>query len=156
MNVLLMETSLFVLSKCKGKALPKRGHKDPEGEWRYNSTLSLTSALDGGGWLTPRPGRFTPSNETRYPLCGRLSGQQSGSGWVRKISPSPGFESRTVHSVASRNTDYAISTHFCSFYLSQYQSSQDRLYVNYTKIYFLSHRLNCVYFNDQYYKCLKC
>ena len=32
----------------------------PDGEWRYNSTLSLTSALDGVGWLTPRPGRFIP------------------------------------------------------------------------------------------------
>ena len=27
---------------------------------RYSSTLSLNSALDGGGWLTPRLGRFTP------------------------------------------------------------------------------------------------
>ena len=26
---------------------------------RYKQTLSLTSALDRGGWLTPRPGRFT-------------------------------------------------------------------------------------------------
>ena len=26
----------------------------------YGSTLSLISALDGGGWSTPRPGRFTP------------------------------------------------------------------------------------------------
>ena len=25
----------------------------------YNSTLSLTSALDGGGWSKPRPGLFT-------------------------------------------------------------------------------------------------
>ena len=29
----------------------------------YNSTLSLTSALDGGGWSTPRPGRFTPGKD---------------------------------------------------------------------------------------------
>jgi hypothetical protein len=29
---------------------------------RDSSTLSLTSALDGGGWSTPRPGRFTPGN----------------------------------------------------------------------------------------------
>jgi hypothetical protein len=34
-------------------------HEDTEGEQRYGSTLSLTSALDGGGWSTPRPGRFT-------------------------------------------------------------------------------------------------
>jgi len=26
----------------------------------YSSTLLSTSALDGGGWSTPRPGRFTP------------------------------------------------------------------------------------------------
>jgi hypothetical protein len=29
-------------------------------EYRYSSTLSLTSALDVIGWSTPRPGRFTP------------------------------------------------------------------------------------------------
>jgi hypothetical protein len=29
----------------------------------YSSTLSLTSALDGGGWSTPRPGRFTPGKD---------------------------------------------------------------------------------------------
>ena len=26
----------------------------------YSSTLPSTSALDAGGWSTPRPGRFTP------------------------------------------------------------------------------------------------
>ena len=30
----------------------------------YSSTLSLTSALDGGGWPTPRPGRFTPGKDS--------------------------------------------------------------------------------------------
>jgi hypothetical protein len=45
----------------KGKVHPKAGHEDPDGEKRYSSILSLTSALDGGGWTTPRPGRFTPS-----------------------------------------------------------------------------------------------
>ena len=29
----------------------------------YSSTLPSTSALDGGGWLTPRPGRFTPGKD---------------------------------------------------------------------------------------------
>ena len=32
------------------------------GEQRYSSTLSLTSALDGGGLLTSRPERFIPGN----------------------------------------------------------------------------------------------
>jgi hypothetical protein len=39
---------------------PLQGHDGPEGEQRYTSTLSLTSALNGSGWSTPRPGRFTP------------------------------------------------------------------------------------------------
>jgi hypothetical protein len=30
------------------------------GEWRYSSTYSLTSALDGGEWSASRSGRFTP------------------------------------------------------------------------------------------------
>jgi hypothetical protein len=32
----------------------------PVGEWRYSSTHSLTSALDGGEWSVSLPGRFTP------------------------------------------------------------------------------------------------
>jgi len=42
-----------------------RQKKAQRGEKRYSSTLSLTSALDAGGWSTPRPGRFTPGKETR-------------------------------------------------------------------------------------------
>jgi hypothetical protein len=30
------------------------------GQWRYSSTHSLTSALDGGEWSAARPGRFAP------------------------------------------------------------------------------------------------
>jgi hypothetical protein len=37
-------------------------HEGIECEYRYISTLYLASALDGGGWLTPRPGTFTPGN----------------------------------------------------------------------------------------------
>jgi len=33
------------------------------GEYRYSSTLPLTSELAGGGWSTPRPGRFTPGED---------------------------------------------------------------------------------------------
>jgi len=39
------------------------GHEGPEVEKRYSFTLSLTSALDVGGWSTPRPGRFTPEKD---------------------------------------------------------------------------------------------
>ena len=40
------------------------GHEGPEEEETYSSTLSLTSALQGNGWPTPRPGRFTPGKDT--------------------------------------------------------------------------------------------
>ena len=54
-----------------------------------------------------RPGRSLPPGKTRYPLYRRLGGPQGQSGQIRKISPPPGFDSRTVHSVASRYTDWA-------------------------------------------------
>jgi len=47
----------------KGKVHPRTGHEGPEGKKSYRSSLSLTSALDGGGWSTPRPGRFPPEKE---------------------------------------------------------------------------------------------
>jgi hypothetical protein len=34
------------------------------GESKYNSTLSLTLALDGGGSSMPHPSSFTPGNDT--------------------------------------------------------------------------------------------
>jgi hypothetical protein len=55
-------------------------HESVLGEWRYSSTHSLTSALDGGKWSASRPGRFTPHRKCPwYPLDRRLSGPQSGS-----------------------------------------------------------------------------
>ena len=47
----------------KGKGLPRTGHEGPEGKQMYSSTLPSTSALDEGGWSTPRPGRFTPGKD---------------------------------------------------------------------------------------------
>jgi hypothetical protein len=99
---------LNVVVKVKGKVHPRTGHEGPEGEWRYSSTLSLTLTLDEGGWSSSRPGRFTPGKETRYPLYRRLGGLQDRSGQVRKISPPPGFDPRTVQPVVSRCTDYTI------------------------------------------------
>jgi hypothetical protein len=85
------------------------------GEWRYSSTHSLTSALDGGKWSASRPSRFTPKE--------RAPGTHWIGGWVgpravldavvkRKI-PSPRRKSnpRTliVEPVAQRYTDWAIT-----------------------------------------------
>ena len=56
-------------------------------------------------WSTLLPDQFTPRKETRYPSYRRKGGPQN---LVRKISPSPGFDPRTVRPVASRYTDYVI------------------------------------------------
>jgi hypothetical protein len=69
-----------------------------------SSTLSLISALDGEGGHRHAPAALTPE-KTRYPLHRRLGGHQGRSGRVRKISPSPGLDSRTVQAGASRYTD---------------------------------------------------
>ena len=58
--------------------------KAQEGEQRYSYILSLTSALDGGGWSMPHPCRETPAKETRYPLYRRLGWPQGQSGCVQK------------------------------------------------------------------------
>ena len=61
----------------------------------------------GVGGQRHAPAALSPG-KTRYPLHRRLGGLQSRSGQVRKISPPPGFDPRTVQPVASRYTDYDI------------------------------------------------
>ena len=73
----------------------------------YSCSLYLTLALDGVGGKRHAPATLPPG-KTRYPLYRRLGGPQSRSGQVRKISPPPGFDPRTVQPVASRYTGYAI------------------------------------------------
>ena len=67
----------------------------------------MTTALEGFEGSASRPDRSLDPGKTRYPLYMRLSGTQGRSGQVRKISPPPGFDLRTVQPVASRYTDYA-------------------------------------------------
>ena len=43
-----------------------------------------------------------PTGKTQYLLYRRLGGPQGRSGRVGKISPTPGFDPRTFHPVASR------------------------------------------------------
>jgi len=71
---------------------------------------SLTSALDGVGGQRHTPAALSPG-KTRYPLYKRLGRSQGRPGRMRSISPPPGFDSRTVQTVASRYTDCVTSTH---------------------------------------------
>jgi hypothetical protein len=94
---------IYIYVKVKHIVHPITGHNSPEVDKIYNSSLSLTSALDGVGWSTPPPGRLTPGM-TRCPLYRRLRVPQARSGQVRKTSPPPGFDPRTVQPVLSRYT----------------------------------------------------
>ena len=84
---------------------------------------SFNLSATWGKWLRPRPDSFNPRKETRYPFYRRLSGPQRRSGRVRKTSPPPGFDPRTIQPVASRYADSAITaTHFNGFYLNYHSS----------------------------------
>jgi hypothetical protein len=70
-NLILFQRADGAAGTAEGKVLPGTGHEGPEGEQRHSSTLSLTLALDEGGWSTPRSSRFTPRKETRYPVTSK-------------------------------------------------------------------------------------
>ena len=57
---LLSMTSWFCCSE--GKVHPVTSNEGTGGEYRYSYTLSLSSTLDGGEWLTPCPSCFAPIN----------------------------------------------------------------------------------------------
>ena len=56
---LILHLQILDKSKCH----PRTGHEAPYSEQRYNTTLSLTSTLEEGGWSKPRHGRFTPEKD---------------------------------------------------------------------------------------------
>ena len=90
------------------KVHPRRGQEVPEGQYRYRCTLSLTSALGGCAWSTPRPGRFIPGKD-RVPIVQENGSAPKRSRRMWKILPHldsiPG-------PVASGYTDCAIPVHF--------------------------------------------
>jgi hypothetical protein len=66
------ESNLTNTVQGKGKGQPITGHEGPEVKYRYSSTLSLTSALDGVGGQ-----RHGPSDLPR-----QKPGTHSIRGWV--------------------------------------------------------------------------
>jgi hypothetical protein len=60
------------------------------GEWRYSSSHSLTSALDGGKWSTSHPGHFTPRESA--------PGTYWIGGWVGPITVLDAVEKRKIPS----------------------------------------------------------
>ena len=85
------------MCKGKGKFHPRTGHEGPEGEQMYSATLPSSSVL-------APPDLCTPGKDP-IPIYRRLGGPQGRYGRVRKVSPPPGFDPRTVQPVGSRYTD---------------------------------------------------
>jgi hypothetical protein len=90
-------------------------HEGVLGEWRYNSTHSLTSALDGCEWSASRLGRFTPRERApgTHWIGGWMGSRAILDAVMKRIIPSLPRESnpRTpiVQPVAQRYTDWAIT-----------------------------------------------
>jgi hypothetical protein len=64
------EHTIIFIYKCtgKGKFDPRTGHEGSDEDYRYNSAVSLTLALDGDRCSTPRPGRLTPRERDPVPI----------------------------------------------------------------------------------------
>jgi len=81
-----------------------------------------------------------PLGTTRYPLYRKPGGPQGRSGRVRKISPPPGFDPRTVQPVPSRCTDCGLYIIYAAQYITAFNvptfntQSLQRIFVD-TKIY---------------------
>jgi hypothetical protein len=90
-------------------------HEGVLGGWRYTSTHSLTSTLDGGEWSASRPGRFTPKESApRHPLYRRLGGPQSRSGRggeEKNSQPPPGIEPYNTDRPTRSPALYRLSYH---------------------------------------------
>jgi len=92
-----------------GVAHPCSGLRLCTGSTAHRSTgitqLFLYHDTRRGEGSASRPGRSLPPGKTRYPSYKRLGGSQGRSRQVRKISPPPGLDPRTVQPVTSRYTD---------------------------------------------------
>jgi hypothetical protein len=112
---------ILVTGDGKGKVVPVlffNWAPRPEGvlaEWRYSSTHSLTSALDGGEWSASRPSRFTPKETApgTHWIGGWVGPRAVLNSVVKRKIPSPRRESNPktpiVQPVAQRYTDWAIT-----------------------------------------------
>jgi len=73
-------------------------------------------ALDGVGSQRHAPAALAPG-KSWYVLYRRPGVPQGWSGRVRKISPVPGFDSRTVQPIAGRYTELSRPTRMCIIWI---------------------------------------
>jgi len=111
------------LRDLKGKVHPKTGHSGLQGEYRYSSIISLTSALDGrGGPESQRhaPAILLPGKRNGTHCTGDLVTPRVGLDRCGKSRQPPGFDPRAFLSVTSRYTDWTIPAlvgGYCKVYI---------------------------------------
>jgi hypothetical protein len=86
------------VSHIKGKGTPRNRPEGPEGG-RGTALIFLDLGTRRGNVVSTTPRPLYPGKEP-VPTYRRLSGPHGRSGRVRKISPPPGFDPRTVQPVA--------------------------------------------------------
>jgi len=91
--------------KKRGKVTPLTGPVWPRGWVEAQLYFSMTAALEGGEWSTPRAGHTLPPGKTRCPFYRRLGGLQGRSGGAENLVPT-GIRSRTVQPVVRRISLY--------------------------------------------------
>ena len=95
---------LLLSNATLGKVNPRTGYEGRGGGRGNNSILSLTSALDGSGWSTPRLGRLILEKDPVPSV--QEAGWAPRPVWTGAENLAPtGIRSRTVHLVASRYID---------------------------------------------------
>ena len=98
---------------------------------KYTSTLSLTSSIDRLCCQRHAPAAF-PWERLDTHCIGGWVGPRFGPGQVRKISPPPVFDPRTVQPVASHYTDSRRKGIWLLYHvLRQVESSTERLELSY-------------------------
>jgi hypothetical protein len=88
---------LTISNFSKSKLHHRRDHEGSEGVQSYSWTLSLTSALDGGGGERQASAALHPAKRS----FGQGAGKGPGPDWkgARKISPPPGLDHRNVQPI---------------------------------------------------------
>jgi hypothetical protein len=90
-EIQLHGTNSFIANVKTLKVHPVTGHEGLEEKQRNSSTISLTSLLDRGGWLAPRPSRFTPVpivQEAGWALGPVWTGVENHARtWIRSLIP---------------------------------------------------------------------
>jgi hypothetical protein len=109
-TLILFITSPRIKGKDKGKAHSVTWHKDPEGKYMCIYTLSLTSAVDAGGWSTHAPAALPPGKLRVTQCTGVWLGPSAGLDGCGKLRPPPPrirFPDRPARSEALYRLSYA-------------------------------------------------